>query len=78
MYNTWSHGSPWVKMTSLRRYVTIFLATPAESRKVLASNLADLWAFKGALILYEQAGCALVNTFQLSGMDNVLAQESRI
>ena len=40
----------------------------------MASNLADLWAFKGALILYEQAGCALVNTVQLSRMGNVLAE----
>ena len=37
-YKTCSHGSPWVKMTSLRRYSTIFLAMPAESRKACALN----------------------------------------
>ena len=33
-YSTCSHGSPWLKMTSARRYSTIFRATPAESRNV--------------------------------------------
>ena len=34
-----SHGSPWVKMTSARRYSTIFLAIPAESRNAWALNV---------------------------------------
>src|SRR5688500_2692865 len=38
MYRTLAHGSPWVKMTSARRYSTILLATPVESRKAWTSN----------------------------------------
>jgi hypothetical protein len=39
MYRTLSPGSPWVKMTSARRYSTIFLAIPAESRNAWALNV---------------------------------------
>jgi hypothetical protein len=38
MYRTLSQGSPWVKMTSARRYSTILLMTPVESRKAWTSN----------------------------------------
>jgi hypothetical protein len=40
MYRTWSPGSPWRKIVSPRRYVTIFLDTPAEARKASASKLS--------------------------------------
>src|SRR6266849_5173575 len=38
IYRTLSHGSPWVKMTSARRYSTIFFAIPAEPRNDWALN----------------------------------------
>ena len=47
MYSTCSQGSPWVKMTSARRYSTIFLATPAESRKAWALNVPSGFDFIG-------------------------------
>jgi hypothetical protein len=39
MYKTLSQGSPWMKMTSARRYSTIVLAIPAESRNARISNV---------------------------------------
>src|ERR1700694_5046605 len=44
MYRTLSPGSPWVKMTSARRYSTIFLAIPAERRNAWALNVPFLVA----------------------------------
>src|SRR6266702_1577392 len=38
IYRTLSHGSPWAKMTSVRRYSTIFLAIPTELRNAWALN----------------------------------------
>jgi hypothetical protein len=40
MYRTWSAGSPWRKIVSALRYVTIFRETPAEARKASASKLS--------------------------------------
>src|ERR1700687_978622 len=42
MYRTLSLGSPWVKMTSARRYSTIFLAIPAEPRNAWTLNVPFL------------------------------------
>jgi hypothetical protein len=42
IYPTLSHGSPWLKMTAVRRYSTIFLAIPAESKNTWALD-ATFW-----------------------------------
>src|SRR5438093_3444358 len=80
-YSTCSQRSPWVKIGSPRRYVTLFFAFPAESRNASVSNagsvLAAAWeTFLGSMArkLDSNQPADVFTSEQVSWHDGVSSQ----